>query len=83
MPKPALGSPAFRRIAALARTLSRAPSPLSHPAYARLQATVARLYEVTESELERIVGSFPLIEPEVGARTLEEFVRLMRMGKSC
>jgi hypothetical protein len=73
VPAPAPATPAFRRLAALARILSRAPAPLSHPAYIRLQAQVARLYGVTAEELDLILASFPLIEESIKAGIREQF----------
>jgi hypothetical protein len=72
-PRPDLRSPLFREIAGLAAVLSRAPTPLSHPAYPRLQASVARLYGLTEEELERVVGTFPLIADAAKDETMAEF----------
>ena len=73
VPPPAPHSPSFRRIAALARTLSRAPSPSSHPAYARLQGEVARLYGVTDEEFARVLASFPLLPAETKEGAVEAF----------
>jgi hypothetical protein len=73
VPVLAPASPAFRRLATLARLLSRAPAPLSHLAYAWLQAEVARLYGVTAEELELILASFPLIEDEIKERVRVAF----------
>lgn len=56
---------ACRDIAALARLLSRGADPA---AFARLNAIVARLYQLTATEFEHVVRSFPLI-PE-GERRL-------------
>jgi len=52
---------AFREIAALARQLSRADDPA---AFARLNAIVAGLYQLSATEYEHVVSSFPLIAIE-------------------
>ena len=49
---------AVREIAALARMLARRPSS---PAFARLQARVAELYQLTADEFAHILSTFPLI----------------------
>jgi len=77
VPAPSADSRALARIARLARTLSRATVPLSHPAYPRLQGEVARLYEVTEEELRRILDSFPLIDGESKERTILAYERAL------
>src|SRR5439155_2577986 len=52
---------AFREIAALARLLARRSEPA---AWVRLQALVAALYQLTVTELEHVLGTFPLIHSE-------------------
>ena len=49
---------AAREIAALARHLSRRADPA---AFARLNARVAALYQLSAEEFEHILGTFPLI----------------------
>ena len=61
---------AFRDIAALARLLARRPH---EAAWARLQALVAALYQLTFGEFEYVLGTFPLIPPEKRAAVLRTF----------
>lgn len=63
---------AFREIAALARLLSRRGSP---DAFARLNARVAELYQLSRAEFEHVLGTFPLIplaEREVAMKAFGE-----------
>ena len=55
------GPRAFSEIASLARRLSRRSDPADA---ARLQVLVAELYQLTSSEFEHILGTFPLIPQE-------------------
>ena len=73
VPRPPANSAAFRGVAALSAALSLAPSPLTHPAYPRLQARVARLYGLDAEELARILETFPLIDDETKGTTRREF----------
>jgi hypothetical protein len=74
LPVPLLdaGRPRFREISALARLLSRKPAA---DAEARLNAAVARLYELTSDEYAHVLGTFPLVPRDARARSLEEFHR--------
>ena len=55
------GPRAFREIAALARRLAHHADPL---AFARLQALVAALYQLSAAEFGHVLGTFPLIPRE-------------------
>ena len=69
---PAASAPAAcREIATLARLLARRPS---HNAFARLNARVAALYQLSAAEFAHILGTFPLIPRE----ERDEAVRLFR-----
>jgi Eco57I restriction-modification methylase len=50
---------AFRELSTLARLLSRRDDPA---VAARLQATVAALYQLTVAEFEYVLGTFPLVD---------------------
>jgi hypothetical protein len=68
------GEPAFRKLAALSQRLAEGAEPVeSCVAYARLQAEVARLYQLNETDLEHILQTFPLIPTDVKEQTLIEF----------
>ena len=62
---------AMREIATLSRFLSRRPD--AH-ALATLNARVAGLYQLSASEFEHVLGTFPLIPIEERRRTLERFL---------
>ena len=63
---------AFRAIAATARQLARRHDPAS---LARLNAHVARLYQLSREEFEYLLGTFPLIPREERDLALREFQR--------
>jgi len=62
-----------REIAALSRILRQRDDA---SAFARLQAMVARLYQLTPSEFEHVLGTFPLISREVRERAFRAFEEL-------
>jgi hypothetical protein len=64
VPRPDPGDRRAREVADLARQLSARPDLAS--AHARLQALVARLYELTSGDLAHVLGTFPLVD--AGAR---------------
>jgi hypothetical protein len=64
---------AAAEIAALARLLARRHSPA---AFARLNALVARLYQLTEEEFARVLETFPLIERSERTRAMDMFVSM-------
>ena len=61
-----------REIAALARVLSRRRHPV---AYARLQARVAALYQLTSDEFAYVLSTFPLVPEEVRRAAFEAFAQ--------
>ena len=61
---------AFRAIAATARQLARRHDPA---ALARLNARVARLYQLSREEFDHVVGTFPLVSREDRDGALREF----------
>ncbi len=67
------GSLEQRRIARLARRLSRAPRERGTRAYARLQAAVALLYDLDGPSLEQVLASFRLVGRETHASVLAEW----------
>ena len=73
VPRPLARSPLFAAVADLSARLLRSPSPQQDPAYPELQAAVAHLYGLTADELQHILGTFPLIDDRVKARTVAEF----------
>ena len=78
VPKPADDSPAFKSIGRLARELSALPSPEQDERYALLQAHVAALYGLTESELAHVLARLPLIGEDIKNETAQMFERGMR-----
>lgn len=61
---------AYREIAALARVLARR---FDEPAYSRLQARVARLYQLSAAEFEHVLATFPLIPERQRQAALDMF----------
>lgn len=69
--------PAFARLAALSRALTDSRGPVEQmPQYADLQAHVAQLYGLTDTDFEHVLSTFPLIPAAVRDRTLVEFRNL-------
>jgi hypothetical protein len=62
---------AFREISSLARLLSRRDDPA---AAARLQATVAALYQLTVEEFEYVLSTFPLVDKKERAAALRRLI---------
>jgi N-6 DNA Methylase/Eco57I restriction-modification methylase len=73
VPKPARDSAEFQRIVALASALTR--DPTDAPSAAALQATVARLYGLTEAEFRHVLTTFPLIGAGVREEAMQAFGR--------
>ena len=72
------GDPAFTRLAALSRALTDGRANVEEMReYTELQALVAQLYELTESDFEHVLATFPLIPAQVRARTLLTFRDLL------
>ena len=69
--------PARSRLAALSRALARGGTPTERmPEYAELQALVACLYELTETDFAHVLGTFPLIPGDVRSAALQRFSNL-------
>ena len=68
---------AYREIAALGRLLSRRLDP---GAFATLNARVAALYQLSPSEFEHILDTFPLVAIEERGRALGEFRAAQRQA---
>jgi hypothetical protein len=75
VPRSPATSPLRRRITALSLRLQRSAAPEQSPEYARMQAAVARLYELTADEFAHVLATFPLCEALMRARAIEEFAR--------
>jgi hypothetical protein len=72
IPTPLSAPGAFAEIAAIARLLARRHDAA---AFARLNARVAALYQLTAAEFEHILGTFPLIPIETRRETLQLFIK--------
>jgi hypothetical protein len=72
IPTSGIAPATFREIAALAHLLSRAADPR---ALARLNARVAELYQLSTSEFEHVLRTFPLVPIEAREETLKLFRR--------
>jgi hypothetical protein len=71
-------TPLYDRLSVVARTLMHSPGGAEEqPEYAELQALVARLYGLSESELRHVLSTFPLIPAAVKADTFRVFERVM------
>lgn len=70
---------AFSEIAAIARQLGRRRDPA---AFARLNARVAEIYQLTREELRHVLGTFPLVPAEERDGALREFVEQRRHGSA-
>ena len=74
MPVPHQRDQSFARLVGLSRALAAGDQPIDEmPAYAELQALVARLYGLTSDEFEHILSTFPLIPMETRRRALGRF----------
>jgi hypothetical protein len=73
VPYPPADSPLRRRVASLSLRLQRSPEPERAPEYARLQAAVARLYDLTADEFRHVLATFPLVAGEVKEKARQEF----------
>jgi hypothetical protein len=71
----------FSRLAQLARTLADGHVAVEEmPEYPTLQALAGRLYGLTESEMEHVLGTFPLVPADVKQAALREFREAARLG---
>ena len=77
IPTAAIGSATFREIGALGRLLSRRFDPAE---FARLNARVAGLYQLSAVEFEHVLNTFPLFPVEERRRALEELKRIAIRG---
>lgn len=72
------GSDADERLSTLARTLMHAPEAAERqPEYAELQAIVARLYGLSESDFRHVLSTFPLISDAVKQDVVTRFNSLL------
>ena len=68
VPRPPGDSPAFRRIAWLARRLGGSPDPEHDGRYALLQAEAAALYGLSGDQLDHVLAGFPLVDNDTKRR---------------
>jgi len=61
VPRPPDGSSAFRMLAELARGMAETGIEAAPETYARLNAIVGRLYQLTPEQYQHVVNSFPLL----------------------
>ena len=73
IPREGDAGPAYDQIQAIARALSRSDDPRLQSV---LQATVAKLYQLTDDEFAHVLGTFPLIPKEDRDRAMTEFSRM-------
>ncbi len=73
VPRPPVESPLAATVADLSARLLQSASPQRDPAYAELQAVVARLYGLTADELRHILSTFPLIEDGTKTETMANY----------
>src|SRR6185312_14174621 len=73
LPVPTLASAprAYREIGAMARRLARTSDPAG---MARLQARVARLYQLSAADFSHVLDSFPLIAKEERDRAMSSYL---------
>ena len=70
IPKPPRDSDAFRLVSSCARALR---SRLDGSHHAQLQATAARLYGVSRTQLQHVLDTFPLVRMEERQAVLDRF----------
>ena len=70
IPKPPRDSDAFRLVSSCARALC---SRLDGSHHAQLQATAARLYRVSRTQLQHVLDTFPLVSMEERQAVLDRF----------
>jgi hypothetical protein len=67
-------TPQCHRLSALGQTLMHSPGAAEQqPEYAEIQAVVAQLYGLSESDFRHVLATFPLIPEDVKANTLAQF----------
>jgi hypothetical protein len=68
------GHPLFERLGTLSGTLTRAARPVEElEEYAQMQALCAQAYQLTASDFEHVLGTFPLIPEAVRLAALSAF----------
>jgi hypothetical protein len=73
IPLEAEAGPVFQDVGSMARALSQRHDPALE---ARLNAVVAKLYQLNEDEFAHVLHTFPLIPKDDRDRAMSEFVRL-------
>jgi hypothetical protein len=73
IPLEAEAGPVFEDVGTIARALSQRHEPALE---ARLNAVVAKLYQLTEEEFAHVLRTFPLIAKDERDRSMSEFLRL-------
>jgi hypothetical protein len=73
VPCPPTGSPVARRIEALARRLQHVGIEGDPDAYAELNAVAGRLYGLSAEQYRHVVGTFPLLSPELRRLCVERY----------
>lgn len=64
----------YHRLSTLAQTLMHSPDAAEQqPEYSEIQASVAKLYGLTESDFRHVLSTFPLIAADVKANSLMRF----------
>jgi hypothetical protein len=79
VPRPATESTELVAIAELASHLATTAGPEDDPAYARLQALVARLYRLTPAEFAHVIGTFALVSERQKEATARNFANLVTL----
>jgi hypothetical protein len=74
VPRPPDGSHDFRALAALSRRLAETGIEAGPNDYARLNAMVARLYQLTPEQYQHVVGTFPLLPEELRRRCCDGYM---------
>ncbi|MGQ0733606.1 MAG: Eco57I restriction-modification methylase domain-containing protein [Acidobacteriota bacterium] len=80
VPRPPRSSRVFRELVTLSRRLEQSSLSLHEP-YARLNAIVARCYQLTPTQYAHVVSSFPLLPADLRRGCVQAFDALVqRMG---
>jgi hypothetical protein len=77
VPRPAIDSLDFRRIASLTARVIRTQS---EPAIAEIQACVAHLYHLSSDHFQHVLDTFPLVLSEQRTSAMQSFLRQRRDG---
>ncbi len=73
VPRPPARSAAYRELIAFARSLAKTGIDADNDTYARLNATVASLYQLTPDDYTAIVETFPLLPAELRSRCITHY----------